>query len=126
MNWYLKVVRDNYANFMGRARRQEYWMFAFINLIIILILNTIDRVAFSPDMPLLSSIYGLAILLPGIAVAARRLHDTDRSAWWLLLAFIPVIGAIILIVMMCFDSTSGENRFGPNPKRIGNNPLAKA
>ncbi len=126
MNWYLKVVRDNYANFMGRARRQEYWMFAFINLIIILILNTIDRVAFSPDMPLLSSIYGLAILLPGIAVAARRLHDTDRSAWWLLLAFIPVIGAIILIVMMCFDSTNGENRFGPNPKRIGNNPLAKA
>ena len=126
MNWYLKVVRDNYANFMGRARRQEYWMFAFINLIIILILNTIDRVAFSPDMPLLSSIYGLAILLPGIAVAARRLHDTDRGAWWLLLAFIPVIGAIILIVMMCFDSTNGENRFGPNPKRIGNNPLAKA
>ncbi len=124
MNWYLKVVRDNYANFKGRARRQEYWMFAFINLIIILILNTIDRVAFSADMAILSSIYGLAILIPGIAVAVRRLHDTDRSGWWALLGLIPIVGTIILIVMMCFDSTSGTNRFGPNPKHIGNKPLA--
>lgn len=124
MNWYLKVVRDNYANFKGRARRQEYWMFAFINLIIILILNTIDRVAFSADMAILSSIYGLAILIPGIAVAVRRLHDTDRSGWWALLGLIPIIGTIILIVMMCFDSTPGTNRFGPNPKHIGNKPLA--
>lgn len=124
MNWYLKVVRDNYANFKGRARRQEYWMFAFINLIIILILNTIDRVAFSADMAILSSIYGLAILIPGIAVAVRRLHDTDRSGWWALLGLIPIVGTIILIVMMCFDSTPGTNRFGPNPKHIGNKPLA--
>lgn len=124
MNWYLKVVRDNYANFKGRARRQEYWMFAFINLIIILILNTIDRVAFSADMAILSSVYGLAILIPGIAVAVRRLHDTDRSGWWALLGLIPIVGTIILIVMMCFDSTSGTNRFGPNPKHIGNKPLA--
>ena len=112
MNWYLKVVRDNYANFKGRARRQEYWMFAFINLIIILILNTIDRVVFSADM---------AILIPGIAVAVRRLHDTDKSGWWALLGLIPIIGAIVLIVMMCIDSTPGINRFGPNPKHIGNN-----
>lgn len=124
MNWYLKVVRDNYANFKGRARRQEYWMFAFINLIIILILNTIDRVAFSADMAILSSIYGLAILIPGIAVAVRRLHDTDRSGWWALLGLIPIVGTIILIVIMCFDSTPGTNRFGPNPKHIGNKPLA--
>lgn len=124
MNWYLKVVRDNYANFKGRARRQEYWMFAFINLIIMLILNTIDRVAFSADMAILSSIYGLAILIPGIAVAVRRLHDTDRSGWWALLGLIPIVGTIILIVMMCFDSTPGTNRFGPNPKHIGNKPLA--
>ncbi len=123
MNWYLKVVRDNYANFMGRARRQEYWMFAFINLIIVLILNTIDRVIFSPDMAILSSLYGLAILIPGIAVAVRRLHDTDRSGWWVLLALIPIIGVIILIVMMCIDSTPGPNRFGPNPKHIGNKPV---
>lgn len=126
MNWYLKVVRDNYANFKGRARRQEYWMFAFINLIIILILNTVDRVIFGSSMAILSSLYGLAILIPGIAVAVRRLHDTDRSGWWALLGLIPVIGTIALIVMMCFNSTSGENRFGPNPKHIGNNPLAKA
>ena len=124
MNWYLKVVRDNYANFKGRARRQEYWMFAFINLIIMLILNTIDRVAFSADMAILSSIYGLAILIPGIAVAVRRLHDTDRSGWWALLGLIPIVGTIILSVMMCFDSTPGTNRFGPNPKHIGNKPLA--
>ena len=121
MNWYLKVVRDNYANFTGRARRQEYWMFAFINLIIILILNTIDRVVFSADMAILSSVYLLAILIPGIAVAVRRLHDTDRSGWWALLGLIPIVGTIILIVMMCIDSTPGTNRFGPNPKHIGNN-----
>ena len=124
MNWYLKVVRDNYANFMGRARRQEYWMFAFVNLIIMLILNTIDRVVFSADIAILSSIYGLAILIPGIAVAVRRLHDTDRSGWWALLGLIPIVGTIILIVIMCFDSTPGTNRFGPNPKHIGNKPLA--
>ena len=124
MNWYLKVVRDNYANFKGRARRQEYWMFAFINLIIILILNTIDRVAFSADMAILSSVYLLAILIPGIAVAVRRLHDTDKSGWWALLGLIPIVGTVILIVMMCFDSTPGTNRFGPNPKHIGNKPLA--
>ena len=81
MNWYLKVVRDNYANFKGRARRQEYWMFAFINLIIILILNTIDRVAFSADMAILSSIYGLAILIPGIAVAGSAAFARYRSQW---------------------------------------------
>lgn len=124
MNWYLKVVRDNYTNFTGRARRQEYWMFAFINLIIILILNTIDRVVFSADMAILSSVYLLAILIPGIAVAVRRLHDTDRSGWWALLGLIPIVGTIILIVMMCIDSTPGINRFGPNPKHIGNNPSA--
>lgn len=121
MNWYLKVVRDNYANFMGRARRQEYWMFAFVNLIIMLILNTIDRVVFSADIAILSSIYGLAILIPGIAVAVRRLHDTDRSGWWVLLGLIPIVGTLILIVIMCFDSTLGTNRFGPNPKHVGNN-----
>ncbi|XID74901.1 DUF805 domain-containing protein [Alkanindiges sp. WGS2144] len=120
MNWYLKVIRDNYANFVGRARRQEYWMFAFINLIIALILSMLDTVLFRGDTPILSGIYGLAILIPGIAVAVRRLHDTDRTGWWLLLALIPVVGTIILIIMMCIDSTPGPNRYGANPKHIGN------
>lgn len=82
MNWYLKVVRDNYANFNGRARRQEYWMFAFINLIIAVALTIVDIMLFDSGMRIISSLYALAIIIPSIAVAVRRLHDTSRSGWW--------------------------------------------
>ena len=120
MNWYLKVVKDNYANFKGRARRHEYWMFAFINLMIAVLLSIIDAVVFGPGNFMLSSLYMLVVLIPGIAVAVRRLHDTGRSGWWMLLALIPVIGVVALIVMMCIDSTPAPNRYGASPKRIGN------
>lgn len=122
MNWYLKVVRDNYANFNGRARRQEYWMFAFINLIVIVSLIIIDIILFDSGMWIISSLYFLAIIIPGIAVAVRRLHDTSRSGWWVLLALIPIVGTLILLVFMCIDSTSGQNQYGPNPKHVGNSP----
>ena len=65
---------------------------------------------------MIGSLYSLAALLPGLAVCARRLHDTDRSGWWMLIALIPVVGIIVLLVFMCMDSTPGENRFGANPK----------
>lgn len=120
MNWYLKVVKGNYANFRGRARRQEYWMFAFINLMFAVLLSMIDRLVFDAGNFILSSLYMLIVLIPGIAVAVRRLHDTSRSGWWMLLAFIPVIGVVALIMMMCVDSTPAPNRYGPNPKGIGN------
>lgn len=120
MNWYLKVVKDNYANFKGRARRQEYWMFAFIHLMIAVLLSIIDTVMFGPSNFTLSSLYLLIVLIPGVTVAVRRLHDTSRSGWWVLLALIPVIGVLALIVMMCIDSTPAPNQYGTNPKGIGN------
>jgi uncharacterized membrane protein YhaH (DUF805 family) len=119
MNWYFEVLKK-YAVFTGRARRKEYWYFVLFNIIACIILGVIDRVtgSFSREvgMGLLGGIYSLAVLIPGIAVCVRRLHDTDRSAWWLLIALIPIIGAIVLLIFMVQDSKPGENRFGPNPK----------
>ncbi|RUO59871.1 DUF805 domain-containing protein [Pseudidiomarina marina] len=121
MNWYLTVLKK-YAVFSGRARRSEYWFFVLFNTIIGFVLGFIDGIlGFSdPDMSIgvLGAIYSLAVLIPSIAVGVRRLHDTDRSGWWLLIALIPLIGAIVLIVFFVMDSTPGENRFGPNPKAM--------
>ncbi len=89
-------------------------MFFLFNLIISIVLVFIEGIVGSPGV--LGLLYSLALLIPGIAVAVRRLHDTSRSAWWLLIAFIPLIGAIVLLVFMVMDSQQGENQYGPNPK----------
>ena len=119
MNWYLEVLRK-YAVFDGRARRKEYWYFALFSTIISIVLAVIDGVAgtFMAEVGigLLGGIYTLAVLIPSIAVGVRRLHDTDRSGWWLLIALIPIIGAIVLFVFVVRDSTPGENQYGSNPK----------
>ena len=119
MNWYLTVLKK-YAVFSGRARRKEYWFFVLFNVIIAIVLSVIDGVAgtMSADtgFGLLSGLYSLAVLIPGIAVAVRRLHDRGRSGWWLLIAFIPLIGAIVLLVFFVQDSEAGDNDYGPNPK----------
>jgi uncharacterized membrane protein YhaH (DUF805 family) len=119
MNWYFKVLR-NYAVFSGRARRKEYWYFFLFNLIIIMILTSIDHGTwlFSQTyrMGLLSSIYSLVVFIPSLAVLVRRLHDTGRSAWWLLLALIPIIGSIVLLIFAALDSDPGPNEYGLNPK----------
>ncbi|WP_345852246.1 DUF805 domain-containing protein [Shewanella algae] len=105
-----------YADFTGRARRTEYWMFTLFYIIFSLVVSAID---YALGTTVLGLIYSLGLLLPSIAVAARRLHDTDRSGWWQLLAFIPIIGWIVLLVFYCQDSEVGENRFGSNPKELG-------
>lgn len=115
MEWYLKVVK-NYVGFKGRARRKEYWMFTLFSSIISIILMILDSVLHLPS--LLNGIYSLAVFLPGIAVGARRLHDTGRSGWWQLLPLIPLVGFIILLVFFCKDSQENENQYGPNPKRL--------
>jgi len=113
MNWYLEVLKK-YAVFNGRARRKEYWMFFLINLIITCVLYFIEILAGGPGV--VGGLYELAVLLPYIAVGVRRLHDTNRSGWWLLIGLIPVIGTIVLIVFLVQDSQPGENQYGPNPK----------
>jgi len=112
MNWYIGVLKK-YAVFSGRARRKEYWMFTLVNVIILLVLAGVEK-ALGILGP--SVIYALAVLLPGLAVSIRRLHDTDRSGWWMLLSLVPFIGAVVLLVFMVLDSNPGGNRFGPNPK----------
>lgn len=120
MYWYLKVLRQ-YVDFSGRARRKEYWMFSLFTVIISIFLSVIDvsfGMTFGSDdsYGFLSALYAVATFLPGLGVTVRRLHDTDRSGWWSLIIFIPLIGIIVLLIFMCLDSTPHENRFGPWPK----------
>jgi len=114
MNWYLEVLKK-YAVFNGRARRTEYWMFFLFNSIITIALGFIEGIAGSPGV--LGMLYSLAVLVPGIAVGVRRLHDTNRSGWWLLISLIPIVGLIVLIVLMVQDSQPEDNQYGPSPKR---------
>lgn len=118
MDWYLKVLR-NYVGFRGRARRKEYWMFILVNLVLTSVLSILDNMLglrVAEDKGTLTSIYGLLVFLPYWAVQFRRLHDTDRSAWWLLLLLIPIVGWIVILIFNCQDGTPAENRFGSDPK----------
>lgn len=112
MNWYIEVLRK-YAVFSGRARRREYWMFALIQWLIIVVLFIADRAV---GTKLFVNLYDLATLLPSLAVFVRRMHDTNRSGWYFFLAFIPIVGLIILLVFLAQDGEPGPNVYGPNPK----------
>ena len=118
MEWYLKVVRDNYANFSGRARRAEFWYFVLFSWIISIVLGVIDGILNANGMPgFLGFIYGLAVLIPNIAVGARRLHDTGRSGWWQLIILVPIIGVIVLLVFFVQEGSFDRNEYGPSPKK---------
>jgi uncharacterized membrane protein YhaH (DUF805 family) len=115
MNWYLEVLKK-YAVFDGRARRSEYWYFVLFNVIAAVILALFDGVIRKmTGFGLLGTLYSLAVLLPGIGVSIRRLHDTNRSGWWLLLALVPLVG-LVLIWFFAQDSDSASNHYGTNPK----------
>ena len=113
MEWYLKVVRDNYANFNGRASRQEYWMFFLFNIIFAIDVGFVDGFL---GLGFLYLLYSVAVLIPSLAVGVRRLHDVNKSGWWLFISLIPIIGAIWLLILLCTDSNPGENNYGPSPK----------
>lgn len=113
MNWYMEVLKK-YVVFSGRARRTEYWMFVLFNVIIAVVLNLIEGILKIPAV--LSGLYSLAVFIPGIAVGVRRLHDTGRSGWWMLINLVPFLGFIVFIVFVVQDSQPGENPYGPNPK----------
>jgi uncharacterized membrane protein YhaH (DUF805 family) len=113
MEWYLAVLK-NYTGFSGRARRKEYWMFVLFNVIIAFVLGFVEGIVGGPGI--LGMLYMLAVLIPSIAVSIRRLHDTNKSGWFLLIGLIPVLGGIILIVFMAMDGDPGDNQYGPNPK----------
>lgn len=105
-HWYVKVLK-NYANFNGRARRREYWYFALMNVVIAVVLNIAAYML--PVLVILSPIYTLATLVPGIAVGVRRMHDTGKSGWFIL---VPVYN----LVLACTAGTKGANQYGSDPK----------
>ena len=117
MNWFLLALKK-YAVFSGRSQRSEYWFFVLFYLIIYIVLAVLDGMVFKSgsQIGILSGVFSLAMIVPSIAVAARRLHDTDRSGWWQLLVLIPLIGVIVLIVFLAQDTKPGENKYGPSPK----------
>jgi len=121
MNWYLKVLKQ-YADFSGRARRKEYWMFVLFNMIFVIVSMILDNIIGTTvgDLPygVFYILYVLAIFIPGLAVTVRRLHDVGKSGWMYLIILIPVIGAIWLLILVATDSNPGENEYGQNPKEV--------
>ena len=129
MDWYLKVMRDNYTNFSGRARRKEYWMFTLVYVIILIGCTVLDNVlgtVFMMDAGPLGEIsmgYGWAYIIcwlihfiPGLALAVRRLHDVGKSGWFYLIFLIPFIGGVWLLVLFCLEGKKEDNKYGSNPK----------
>jgi uncharacterized membrane protein YhaH (DUF805 family) len=123
MDWYLKVWQK-YAEFNGRARRKEYWMFTLFNIVIAVVAEAITLLLFTSTK---SSMFGLVIggalcfyflaaFVPSLAVGVRRLHDIGMSGWLLLIALVPGIGGLVLLVLFLLDSNPGPNLYGPNPK----------
>ncbi len=115
---FLDVIINHYADFNGRARRREYWMYFLWNIVAQIVLGIIVGLIAPKAATALSGIYTLALLLPGLSLGVRRLHDTGKSGWFMLLALIPIVGPIILLVFFCTDSQPGSNEYGPNPKGI--------
>ena len=121
MHWYIEVLKK-YAVFSGRARRAEFWYFFLFSAIISIFLTLIDEFmglkfeVRGENLGFLSTLYYIAVLVPYLAVIFRRLHDTDRSGWWILIFFIPIVGVIVAVVFLASKGTEGENRFGPDPK----------
>ena len=129
MEWYLRVMRDNYANFSGRARRREYWMFTLVYMIILIACTVLDNIlgtVFMMDVGPLGeismgygwvyTICGLIHFIPGLAVIVRRLHDVGKSGWFYLIILLPFIGVIWLLILYCTEGQKENNKWGPDPK----------
>jgi uncharacterized membrane protein YhaH (DUF805 family) len=117
LNWYIAVLKK-YTVFDGRASRAEYWYFSLVNALISVLLSFVDfslgYIHLSSGIGLLSGVYTLAVMLPVTGVTIRRLHDINRSGWWVVIALIPLLGLIALLVMLVLKGTDGENPYGAN------------
>ncbi len=119
MEWFIKVIKN--FSFSGRARRKEYWFFLLFVIVIVFVLGLLDSIigtySKETELGLFSGIFMLGILIQSIAVGVRRLHDTGRSGWWLLINFVPLVGWIILLVLMLLAGQQGTNEYGPDPRQ---------
>jgi len=115
MDTVLETLKTRYAAFAGRAGRREFWLFVLFNFVVNLIAVVLDR-AVLHGVPIFQVLAVLALFVPALALNFRRLHDIDRSAWWLLICLIPFVGVIVLLVFAILPGTVGPNRFGPDPK----------
>ena len=123
MNWYLDAWK-NYVTFTGRSRRTAYWMFVLFQILVYIAVAILGMIlsggnSNSAAATGLMALVTLGLLLPSIAVTVRRLHDTNRTGWWILISFLPLIGGIWLLVLTILDGTPATNRFGPDPKGRG-------
>ena len=120
MSWYLEALKK-YAVFSGRSRRKEYWYFVLFNIIVSIVLGWIDALLGTrgsyAGAGLLSGIYGLAVLIPTLAVTVRRLHDIDRTGWWILIGLVPLIGAIVLLVFALLTGRRAPTGTAPTRRR---------
>ena len=114
IDWYLGPFQK-FAKFEGRASRKEYWMFVVMNIPVAFLFGVLDALVGAGGV--LGGVYNLILLVPSVSLMCRRLHDQNRSGWWQLLLFIPIVGFIVILVFMCLDGTAGDNRFGSDPKR---------
>src|ERR1700737_521885 len=118
MNWYLQALKK-YADFSGRARRREYWFYILFYVIILVVLTICDTIigtTMGSGIGILTLIYLLAVLIPTLAVTVRRLHDTGRSGWWILIQLVPLVGSIVLLIFLLIDSQPAQNAYGTSPK----------
>jgi uncharacterized membrane protein YhaH (DUF805 family) len=122
MKWFLDVLKNKYATFDGRARRSEYWYFVLFYVLILVGLTFVDGLIGTLNeeagIGVLGVLFALGTMVPGLAVTVRRLHDINRSGWWVLIGIIPLIGDLVLIVFAVQDSQPGANKYGPNPKGV--------
>lgn len=115
MEWYIAVLKK-YVEFSGRTRRKEYWMFFLFNFIVAFLLIFVEGLMGGPGI--VYGLYSLAVLLPSLAVGVRRLHDTGKTGWWMLIGLIPIIGAIVLLIFFVQDGNEADNKWGANPKTV--------
>ena len=127
MQYYISVLK-HYATFSGRARRKEYWMFVLFNFIFLMVAAIADEML-GINFKIMGTgmfygyiylIYALFTFIPSLSVLIRRLHDVNKSGWFIFICLIPLIGAIWMLVLLCTDGTPGVNKYGPNPKGFGN------
>ncbi|MBA1156686.1 DUF805 domain-containing protein [Microvirga mediterraneensis] len=115
---------SKFADFTGRASRPEYWYLMLPVIALLVVANLIDSILFGTSA--LSLVVALATLVPTLSAGARRLHDTGRPGWWLLVAIIPIVGGLYVIYLCCQPGTSGPNQFGPEPSSASYGALAQA